>query len=58
MADKDKIETKPAPEKPAKVKVKAVVHLHEDDQHRNPGDIFEVAPARRAALGALVTDVK
>jgi hypothetical protein len=48
---------KPQPPAPATVKVKALGHIHEVT-HRNPGDVFEVTPDRRAALGKQVEDVK
>lgn len=39
------------------IRVRARGHLDEDG-HRNPGDVFETTPARRAALGDSVEDVK
>ena len=53
MPEKEKPQT-PAP---GTVKVKALGHIHEVT-HRNPGDVFEVTPDRRAALGKQVEDVK
>jgi hypothetical protein len=52
----DNITPDPAPA-PKTVKVKALGHLHEG-VHRNPGEVFEVTPERRAALGKQVEDVK